>query len=71
MVEGLYHKYNIAKVDGSPVDPKAVYFILRLDTDRAARVAAWTYAGEIVESNPLLAFALLRKVKQLGGLDEA
>lgn len=41
---GIYGKYIIQKADGSPVDPQAVYFVLRLDTDLAARSAALTYA---------------------------
>ena len=30
---GLYGKYQIKKADGSPVDPDANYFILRIDND--------------------------------------
>ena len=41
---GLYGKYIIQKADGSPVDPKADYFILRLDTDPIARRAALEYS---------------------------
>jgi hypothetical protein len=41
---GFYKKYIISKADGSPVDPKAVYMVLRLDTDKAARAAAIEYA---------------------------
>jgi hypothetical protein len=29
--KGLYKKYNIAHADGSPVDPNAQYFVLRID----------------------------------------
>lgn len=29
--EGLYVKYRVEKSDGTPVDPNAVYFVLRLD----------------------------------------
>ena len=50
---GFYRKYNITKVDGSPVDPDAQYLVLRLDTDRAACLAALTYADET--DNPVLA----------------
>ena len=35
--KGLYGKYRIEKGDGTPVDPEAVYFTLRLDTDKHAR----------------------------------
>ena len=41
---GLYGKYIIQKADGSPVDPEADYFILRLDADPVARIAALEYA---------------------------
>lgn len=53
--KGLYLKYIIAKADGSPVDPNADYFVLRLDTDQAARGAARNYANRIMGDNPLLA----------------
>lgn len=42
--EGLYGKYRIAKVGGSPVDPNADYFVLRLDSDPVARRAALQYS---------------------------
>lgn len=41
---GVYCKYHITKAGGSPCDPEACYFVLRLDTDTAARVAARAYA---------------------------
>lgn len=53
--KGLYPKYIIAKADGSPVDPNADYFVLRLDTDQAARGAARNYANRIMGDNPVLA----------------
>jgi len=28
---GLYNRYTVTKTDGTPIDPKAVYFVLRLD----------------------------------------
>lgn len=43
--KGIFMKYRIHKTDGSRVDPDACYFVLRLDTDRAARRAARVYAG--------------------------
>ena len=30
---GLHQRYIVKKVDGSPVDPDAVYFVLRIDGD--------------------------------------
>jgi len=41
---GLYGKYIIQKADGSPMDPHADYFVLRLDTDPVARRAALEYS---------------------------
>lgn len=41
---GLYQKYKIEKTDGTPTDPNAQYFVLRLDTDLKARYALWVYA---------------------------
>lgn len=28
---GLYNRYIVSKSDGTPVDPRAIYFVLRLD----------------------------------------
>lgn len=49
---GLHQRYIVLKADGSPVDPEAVYFVLRLDVDQtgqsenriASRYAALAYA---------------------------
>ena len=41
---GLYGKYHLSKADGSPVDPGADYFVLRLDSDPVARRAALQYS---------------------------
>ncbi len=49
---GLYGKYIIQKADGSPVDPKAVYFTLRLDTDQHARAAIRAYIESCKEAQP-------------------
>lgn len=57
---GCDTKYVVTKADGSPVDPKADYLVLRLDTDPCARDAASLYARS------------LRTYKQCrGGIDEA
>jgi len=53
-IEGLYNKYIITKADGTPVDPNADYFVLRLDTDSNARGALRNYANRIQGKNPLL-----------------
>lgn len=53
--KGLYGKYRIEKNDGSPVDPKAVYFTLRLDTDPHAREAIRAYIESCRAEQPELA----------------
>ena len=45
-MRGVYGKYKISKADGSEVDSQACYFVLRLDTDPAARAAMRVYADE-------------------------
>ena len=64
---GLYSKYIIRKADGSPVDPKACYLVLRLDTDEDARAAALLYAAHVEKWNNLLAKDLKKKVELFGG----
>jgi len=49
---GLHDKYIISKTSGEPVDPEAHYFVLRLDTDKFARRAAFKYAVCIMDENP-------------------
>lgn len=51
--KGLHSRYNVTKTDGSPCDPRAVYFVLRLDGFgrdaghiAACRAAARKYAEE-------------------------
>jgi hypothetical protein len=46
---GWYSKYKIEHVDGSPIDPGAIYFVLRLDTDQFARKAALAYANSCLD----------------------
>ncbi len=50
---GLHGRYVVTKADGSPCDPNAIYFVLRLDGGgddiehiAACRKAARTYAAE-------------------------
>lgn len=60
MNKGLFGKYDIKKSDGTPVDPDAQYFVLRIDTDVHARIALRAYARSIFEENPVLARDLRR-----------
>jgi hypothetical protein len=62
---GLYGKYRIEKVDGSPVDPGAVYFTLRLDTDRHARAAVRAYIESCRGEAPELARDLERLLEKI------
>lgn len=56
---GLHAKYQISKANGDPVDPKAEYFILRLDENSphsvACRQALAAYADAIEATLPDLA----------------
>ena len=50
---GLFQKYIITKADGSPVDPEAIYIVLRIDEgDRHARAAVERYAMSLVADEP-------------------
>lgn len=64
---GLYGKYRIEKADGSPVDPRAVYFTMRLDTDRHARAAIRAYIESCQEDEPDLARDLERVLGKIEG----
>jgi len=64
--QGLYGKYRIEKGDGSPVDPKAVYFTLRLDTDAHARAAIRAYIESCRDAQPELARDLEKVLKEVG-----
>jgi hypothetical protein len=52
--QGLIQKYKVEKTNGEPVDPAAKYFVLRLDTDKAARQAMMVYAKLTLETNETL-----------------
>jgi len=64
MTKGLYGKYKIEKTDGTPIDPKAQYFVLRLDTDPYARRAIRKYAVYMDEVNPQLGRELKRWLQE-------
>ena len=53
--QGLYGKYITTKADGSPVDPGAQYFTLRIDTDLGARKALVTYIEHCADHDRQLA----------------
>lgn len=62
---GFYRKYHITKADGSPTDPKADYFVLRLDEDNpwghACREAVLGLARNLRNEFPQLASDLLTR----------
>lgn len=58
----LFQKYNITKNDGSPIDPNAQYFVLRVDTDLVARKAVLRYSSYISHTDPEFAEELYRWV---------
>lgn len=66
----LYKKYIVKKRNGSKVDPNAQYFVLRLDTDPAARVAALAYADAVQKTDPDFAVDLRVWVGHCGGAVE-
>ena len=61
----LYNKYIIKKSDGSDVDPNAMYFVLRLDSDAHARTALMAYAASVLESDSKFAYELINWVLQI------
>ena len=64
--KGIFGKYRIEKEDGSPVDPEAIYFTLRLDTDKHARAAVRAYIESCREERPELAEDLVRLLREVG-----
>lgn len=66
--EGLHQRYIISKANGEPVDERAEYFVLRLDSFgddphhiEACKKAIITYAYEIEKFLPKLAEDILDK----------
>src|SRR6187401_1233276 len=69
---GLYNRYKVSKTDGTPIDPKAVYFVLRLDGhghDRehieACRIAALKWCHEAPAHLKQVAVDLVNRIVQL------
>jgi hypothetical protein len=60
----LFKKYNVTKNDGSSVDKNAQYFVLRIDTDPAARKAVLRYSSYISEVDPEFANELFNWVME-------
>ena len=67
---GVYGKYRIEKADGTPCDPYACYFVLRLDReDDAARAAMIVYAR--LCGNKKLAKEIRACIRELDESDDA
>lgn len=62
---GIYGKYIIEKSDGSKVNPEACYFVLRLDTDSAARKAMRQYARSIRRENEMFAVQIDQCIEEI------
>jgi hypothetical protein len=58
---GIKQKYIVKKLDGSPIDKKARYFVFRLDDNEAERIAVEYYADLIEGAKPRMA----RQLKEL------
>ncbi len=63
---GYEKKYEISKTNGKPTDPKADYFVLRLDKDPHALRALLTYAKSVATDNLELASDLRKKLEKYG-----
>ncbi len=59
----LFDKYIVSKSRGH-TDPDAQYFVLRIDTDPAARYALNAYALHIFKNDPKFAAELLAWVER-------
>lgn len=66
--DGLHQKYVVSKVNGKPIDPRAEFFVLRLDPyckdsiHRAAcKLAVQAYADAIEAHIPQLAYDLRQR----------
>ena len=57
----IKQKYIVTKKDGSPIDPKAKYFVFRIDKDKIQRTAVEHYAALIESTKPRMA----RQLKEL------
>lgn len=61
MSDPLTRKYLISRPSGEAIEDQDAFFVLKLSTDSAARVAARVYAEHIVKRDPALARDLLRR----------
>ena len=66
-MDELYEKYVVTKADGQPIDPEAVYFVLRVDNDDDALFAAMLWA---VRKNKMGLYEDLRKYSEANSGDQ-
>lgn len=63
MSKGFYSKYIVLRKDGKAAD--GIFFVLKPDTDIAARVAMRAYADMCMEDSPELAYDLITWLQEL------
>lgn len=56
------NKYTLHKANGSPVNPKGEYLVLRLDADPHALKAAFAYCNSVKKDNRRFAFELRQRL---------
>jgi hypothetical protein len=59
-----WDKYRVEKSDGTPIEPGAVYAVLRIDSDPHARTALRHYAMTVSGINPILAADIMVKLDE-------
>ncbi len=68
--KGLYQKYILQHTNGDPIDPEALYFVLRYDGvrdfDQAAREVLWSLAKKIEGFSPELSADLKKSIEEIG-----
>lgn len=69
-VDGLKKKYVVMRADGSPADPRGMYFAIKLNSNKpahakAAQASALVYAEFIADECPELAANLRTTIMQL------
>jgi len=68
--QGLYLKYIVSHSDGSPVEPDALYFVLRYDEDsewcRIGRETLWAMCKRIEKEAPSLVADIRARINQIG-----
>lgn len=62
---GWRMKYKIEKLNGNPMDPKADYFVLRLDADPHAGKAALAYAKSVRQDNEKFAEDIISIINRI------